>query len=233
MGGVWMPKTIQIGSFMIQMDWIYLLITLFIVFFYIQKQVKDRESIINAIENSLLLTFIIWKFSIFLLQPTLLKSPMNLLYFDGGSKGLVVGVIGTLIYISFAFKKYNWKESDIKIVIEGIFLSVFLFSSLKVFEQGSSIPYGITLIVTSILAWFFLKWSKESCLTIYLWFAVVLFIAELVLINRPTVILGMTTNQIILLLVVIFLYVVDSVSFSKDKKEAPQINSRVERKRLK
>jgi len=105
-------QVIQIGSFAILLKWLLLGIAIILGLIYIrlwlyfsQKGVIDKR-LIDLLSNSLFLGFFIWKFSLILFDPSLImKSPLSLLYFTGGSKGLILAITVTILFFFFKAKK--------------------------------------------------------------------------------------------------------------------------------
>lgn len=119
---------IQIGPFAILLKWILLGAAIVIGLVYIKWWMRHSESnkmnkkVYDLLFNSLILGFFIWKGSLVVLEPSLMmKSPFSLLYFTGGRSGIVLAIIGSIIFFFFKAKKLN---------ISHLFVlqSVFLFS---------------------------------------------------------------------------------------------------------
>jgi peroxiredoxin len=103
---------IQIGSFTIMMRWVILGMAIVVGFTFLKiwllrSQSKDLgKKIFDAVVNSVFWGFLIWKGSLLLLEPKLvIDSPLSLLYFTGGTKGLILGIIGAIIYFFFKARK--------------------------------------------------------------------------------------------------------------------------------
>ncbi|MDR4889507.1 redoxin domain-containing protein [Fredinandcohnia sp. QZ13] len=103
---------IQIGSLAIMTKWIILgigIITgLLVARFWLAKtQTKEiTKAILNLLTNGIFIGFLSWKGSLILLEPKLvIKSPMSLLYFTGGTKGFVIAFVITLLYLLYHLKK--------------------------------------------------------------------------------------------------------------------------------
>ncbi len=66
----------------------------------------NTKSILNLLTNGIFIGFLAWKGSLFLLEPGLvIKSPMSLLYFTGGTKGLAIAVVIIVVYFLYHIKK--------------------------------------------------------------------------------------------------------------------------------
>lgn len=231
-----MPETIQIGPLFIQMDWLYALITIGMALFYIKKQVSAKEIIMNTLENGLFIVFLFWKFSIYLFQPSLIKQPLGLLYFNGGSKGLTLGLIAAILYVGYKCRKSNWIIRDVQIVIESVFLGFFIFSICNVLQQNSSIVYWGLIMTIAVLMWGLLKFKKQHIYQAYLWFTVMIFAVELFLNNGPASFFGFTTIQVSLIVGMLSLAIHQVGKKEKQEQDLSipaNKNSRLERRRSK
>ncbi|PAE40873.1 hypothetical protein [Bacillus sp. 7884-1] len=121
-------EVIQIGSFAILVKWLLLGISVIIGLFFLKwwfmptEKDETTKKIFDEIANTLFIGFIIWKISLILLEPSLvMKSLYSLLYFTGGSNGLILAIIGSVLYFFFKARK-------IKIPNMLILQSAFIFS---------------------------------------------------------------------------------------------------------
>lgn len=117
-------QVIQIGSLAISLKWLLLgvgiLIGLFVIKFWVSKTHEGElhKRVFDLLVNTLILGFFIWKGSLIILEPSIvMKSPLSLLYFTGGSKGLILAMIGSLIYFVFKGRKINIPNSLIKKIL--------------------------------------------------------------------------------------------------------------------
>ncbi|HLO12651.1 MAG TPA: hypothetical protein VK190_10580 [Pseudoneobacillus sp.] len=121
-------NVIQIGSLSIMLKWVVLgsgiLIGLVVIKWWLQKtQMKEKsKKIFDTLTNSLFVLILVWKGSLILLEPKLiLKSPISILYFTGGTKGLVIATLISLIY-------FIYKNMKIKISSRLILQTILIFS---------------------------------------------------------------------------------------------------------
>lgn len=95
------------------MKWIVLGISILIGFIILKLWLRSQRNelvkkLFDIVSNSVFLGFLIWKGSLLLLEPKLIvKSPLSLLYFTGGHKGLILGIIGSFTYFFFKARKLN------------------------------------------------------------------------------------------------------------------------------
>lgn len=126
-------EVIQIGSFAILVKWLLLGISMIIglpfLRWWLSYKEKDgnAKKIFDEIANSLFIGFIIWKISLILLEPSLvMKSLYSLLYFTGGSNGLILAIIGSILYFFFKARKINIPNM---LILQSAF--IFSFSTLS------------------------------------------------------------------------------------------------------
>jgi hypothetical protein len=87
----------------------------------------NTKKIFDEIANSLFIGFIIWKISLILLEPSLvMKSLYSLIYFTGGSNGLILAIIGSIIFFFFKARKINIPNM---LILQSTF--IFSFSTLS------------------------------------------------------------------------------------------------------
>ncbi|MEO2076220.1 MAG: hypothetical protein ABGX20_12695 [Bacillus sp. (in: firmicutes)] len=98
-------NVIQIGSLSIMLKWVLIgfsiLVGLVVIKWWLQKTQMKEESkrIFDTLTNSLFILILVWKVSLIVLEPKLiLNSPISILYFTEGTKGLVIATCISLIY---------------------------------------------------------------------------------------------------------------------------------------
>ena len=123
-------KVIQIGSFAIFLKWLLfggaMMIGLILLKLWLHRsQPKDvNKQLFDIVTNSVFWGFLIWKGSLLLLEPKLvMKSPLSLLYFTGGSTGLIIAITSAIIYFMYKARKQQ---------LTGLvaFQTVFIFSAI-------------------------------------------------------------------------------------------------------
>ncbi|WML31366.1 hypothetical protein RCG24_05695 [Neobacillus sp. OS1-32] len=107
-------QVIQMGSIAILLKWLLLGAALFIGLAILKLWLRRTQEkilhkqVIDLFFNSLFFGFICWKGSLFIIDPVLvIKSPLSLLYFTGGTTGLVLAVVGSIIFYFFKANKSN------------------------------------------------------------------------------------------------------------------------------
>ncbi|MEH7177945.1 peroxiredoxin family protein [Neobacillus vireti] len=115
------------------MKWIVLGIAIVIGFIFLKLWLlhshknEAGKQLFDLALNSVFLGFLFWKGSQLLLEPKLIiESPLSLLYFTGGTKGLILGALGALIY--FLFKARKLKITNLMILQSTL---VFVFAVMS------------------------------------------------------------------------------------------------------
>ncbi|MEH7237139.1 peroxiredoxin family protein [Bacillus sp. JJ1562] len=126
---------IQIGSLAIMSKWVILGIGLIVGLLVVRvwsaktQSKETTKNILNLLTNGIFIGFLAWKGSLLVLEPKLvIKSPMSLLYFTGGTKGLVIALVITLLYLLHHFKKRTVHTSQLTrsiLIVSSVTLMVY------------------------------------------------------------------------------------------------------------
>jgi hypothetical protein len=162
-------KVIQIGSFAILLKWILLGIAFLIGVIFIKKWLKRTQEddiskkLFDLYSNGLFILFIAWKGSLLLLDPILvLKSPLSLLYFTGGDKGLSISIIITIVYFIYKGRKITTQS----VVVQSLLIfcltvaSAYNFLFLYFLEE-QELLHLILGSISSILLYFIFNWDRN------------------------------------------------------------------------
>ncbi|MEH7226541.1 redoxin domain-containing protein [Bacillus sp. JJ1566] len=152
---------IQIGSLAILTKWVILgigvLAGLLVVRVWLAKtETKEvTKSVVNLLSNGIFIGFLAWKGSLLLLEPKLvIKSPMSLLYFSGGTKGLIIAVVITLFYLLYHIKKRTVQHASlIRSILILSFTTVISYDLLALFWLQEQIIFHF---IRSMSAFFLL-----------------------------------------------------------------------------
>lgn len=118
--------TLQLGPMIIKYEWIIFLFSSFIVYLVLRIWLKEddqfRQKFIDTIFNTVFIGFLTYKFSLILFKPIMIiENPSSILFYTGGTKGVLLGVILSVIYIIWKTKREKWKTS---VVLTGIFYTI-------------------------------------------------------------------------------------------------------------
>ncbi|WP_078549096.1 hypothetical protein [Litchfieldia alkalitelluris] len=167
---------IQIGSFAMLTKWFNLGISIFLslilIWFWLTFYKKDlRKVIFDIISGNVILGLFIWKASLTIFEPKLIiDSPLSLLYFTGGSKGLVIAILFVYIITFFQLRKKVISISEILfIAITCSFATVGLYNVMSGLLLIVNNLYHLLLGFTAlfILGWLLLRWRTISIKNIF------------------------------------------------------------------
>ncbi|WP_147534031.1 peroxiredoxin family protein [Bacillus marasmi] len=123
---------IQIGSISILQKWVFLaaafLIGLLIIKLWLKKtQTRQlHNNIFTLVTDSLFWGFITWKLSLIVFEPSIvLKSPLSILYFTGGTKGLILAII---LALTFFFIKAKLQSVPKKLAIQTVIMFILILT---------------------------------------------------------------------------------------------------------
>ncbi|MBY6036859.1 TlpA family protein disulfide reductase [Fictibacillus nanhaiensis] len=112
-----MENYLSIGSFPVKMVWLAILGSALMAYGILALKLRkehDKKQILDILTNALVLCWFVWKFSYALLHPLLtLKQPLNLLYFNGGETGVVLGILFAVLYLLWSAGKRELERSRI------------------------------------------------------------------------------------------------------------------------
>lgn len=232
-----MPEVLQVGPFMIRLEWLLLAISGLAGYLTIQVVLKkngyDAKPILDKIFNGILIVFFVWKFSPLISTPSILwRYPASLLTITGSGLGAGLGIFVAIWYIDRSLPKLGvdriWFADLLALgMVSGMFMH-----SLLGWQYGSStsLPWGISienpdykyhpvnvyvLIVTiPMLLWFFRNLSSLGSGKLTLYF-LTYYSAGLMLVTlfKPKLftIFGITTEQLIYLILMASGFVLSSM----------------------
>ena len=158
---------IQIGSLTILLKWFLLgiavLVSLVIVKIMLRRFSKSKQTkeIFDLLFNSLFYGFLVWKGSLFLFEPSLiLKNPLSLLYFTGGSNGLILAIIFSLFYFIYQAKKLTDFLFTLKYGLIFIFAVLSIYHFLAATFTGNHFIYHLLIGFSALFIFTLIKFKK-------------------------------------------------------------------------
>jgi hypothetical protein len=105
-----LQETIQFGPILVKASWLIILFSLLCAYAVIVIYLRKDEPLLNQLSsilgNSFLLYVLIFKFSFLLFRPSILLNNLKgALFFTGGTKGAILGLVISLLYITFQLYK--------------------------------------------------------------------------------------------------------------------------------
>ncbi|MFC4324198.1 hypothetical protein [Litchfieldia salsa] len=156
---------VQIGSYAILLKWIILAISILLSLGLLKVllhtyQLNKKKEIFDLFTGTLFFGFLCWKGSLFLLDPQLvIKSPLSLLFFTGGTKGLVIAVMLSIIFIIYKSKSIGIDDSITIGLILGFGFTTFgsfhVFLSLLV-DENALLNFFVGIVALVCIGWILL-----------------------------------------------------------------------------
>jgi peroxiredoxin len=138
-----MENYLSIGSFPVKFVWLAIVGAAFVAYGVLALKLRnepDKKNILDVLSNGVVLSWFVWKISYAVLNPHLIvKQPLNLIYFNGGNTGLVLGIIISALYLLWASGKRDLDRS--RVFYGGILGLSFFFT----------IYYGAHFIATTLM----------------------------------------------------------------------------------
>ncbi|UII54123.1 hypothetical protein LS684_10425 [Cytobacillus spongiae] len=112
----------QLGPLSVKYEWILMFLAGWIAYI-VMKKVTEKDSSfqnewVEAFMNSLFIYLLTYKFSIVIFRPDLIiDHPVALLYFTGGTRGSILGMIVIILYLIWKIKKHQWNKAQVVSVI--------------------------------------------------------------------------------------------------------------------
>lgn len=210
---------VKIGPLLVKYLWIILAITLVAAYFFMKWRTRDDKTqanfILNELSSSAMIYFFVWKFSYGLFHlNNVIEHPISLLYFNGGSMGVIAGLIVAISYLAYRAKKNRiCFKLLFDTIIAGLFASYLVYHiAVLVFLQENIIYYGGQIIIALGLIAVLLKNQEKSIkknLDLVVWFAIGQ-VVSMMLIPRNSVVLSFSIEQIAFVLIAFVAYFAES-----------------------
>ncbi|MFJ7950835.1 hypothetical protein ACIQZG_04815 [Lysinibacillus sp. NPDC096418] len=157
---------------------IALLLAFIIVWFILRMQFSKQWA---GLYGDAIFTFIIvWKFSVIVTDfSTIIKQPIGLIYFNGGTPGVYFGVVAVIVQFLWKKQKIQLDEEGVTAVIWSILLTQSFYQWLVVLLNDNPLKSEVvTLLVLSILT-IFILWKKAVRYYVLMIYTVVFVIVAL------------------------------------------------------
>lgn len=158
-----MYDALSIGPLMVQIRWIALILSVLVGYVLIRvvyKQDKHKSLVIDKMWNALIIGIVVWKGSLFLLKPlATINNPMMLVYFSGGTFGVMLSLAVVALYFYMIARKH--KLSLTRLLNGGgvaLLGGVFMYELVAFIVQDlrDVLPFAVITLATlgPILYWF-------------------------------------------------------------------------------
>lgn len=122
-----------------------------------------------------ILFLLVWKFSVVITDfAMIIDSPLSILYFNGGSVGVYLGLSAALLKLLWQFRKKNWPESELVSLLFSMVMLQSLYQLFMVLLNDSVLWVKIVTIVLfaglATLTWMKLAVSHAWQIQIFILF---------------------------------------------------------------
>lgn len=178
-----MQGIIQLGPFIISVQWLVLAISGILVYIVLPLRLKAVQPLNKVVQETivdlLMIIVFVWKFSLIIFEPVkVVNNPMTLMYFSGGIRGLLLALVIATTYLIYSSRKQGisvWSYVDF---ITAAFLSGTMIYNLvaAVLENQFVLFYGSrSLLAGLLLLWQIKRFSPiskpENLNQLLLWFS--------------------------------------------------------------
>lgn len=178
-----MQGIIQLGPFIINVQWLVLAISGILVYIVLPLRLKAVEPLNKVAQETivdlLMIIVFVWKFSLIIFEPVkVVNNPMTLMYFSGGIRGLLLALVIAAMYLIYSSRKQGisvWTYVDF---ITAAFLSGAVIYNLiaAVIANQFLLFYGSqSLLAALLLLWQIKRFSPvgkpENLNQLLLWFS--------------------------------------------------------------
>lgn len=135
-----------IKSLTIPSSWVAVLLAILITGIIVWRKFgKETE---DWFSDAAILFLLVWKFSVVITDfEMIIDSPLSILYFNGGSVGLFLGLSAALIKLLWKFKGKNWPASELVALLFSMVMLQSLYQLFMVILNESVLWVKIVTIV--------------------------------------------------------------------------------------
>ncbi|WP_096189029.1 hypothetical protein [Evansella halocellulosilytica] len=159
-------ETINLGPISLSYMLLFLIVSIAAGYFSVQMYLKtyskaEKESVSDALIVAIILSLIVYKSWPFILEPSLITSFQQLLYYSGGPYAILAASTVAVTYFGFQYYRKKWSSKTIDSIVFGSALTLFTYSIfIKEYGAVSSLSFGYTIgdltyhMVNVYYAWF-------------------------------------------------------------------------------
>lgn len=153
-----------IKSLTIPSAWLALLIAFVVTWLIVWKRYgKEAE---NLYSDAILLFIVVWKLSIIVTDfEMVVDSPLSILYFNGGSTGIYLGLAAALIRGAFALRKNGFSVKESEMALFSIVLIQCIYQIMMIFlNDGTSWQGMLTFLIFSVMVFAVFSFISKGAL---------------------------------------------------------------------
>lgn len=154
-------SVIQLGPFLLKTGILLFIISAMFGYGMVKfrlNRIEETEEIGYKYANALIIGVLVWKGTFILFDPiAVFHQPSSLLYFDGGDKGILLGVITAALYLGYLIqsKEKKWLL-NVDLIGIGLLAACGAFHLLQSFIAETNTIYHLVLAIWSLglLGWY-------------------------------------------------------------------------------
>lgn len=151
-------KFYLIGGVTVPTSWVAFIIGVVVAYFMIRIRFGKQRA--EQFSDTAILIVLVWKLSVILTDfSTIIRHPLSLLYFHGGTIGFYVGVIVAFGYILFQWKRKQRTFLDATAYFYGFLVAQSIYQLLMALLNDGYLLVRMVSILVSV-AMLFLAWWK-------------------------------------------------------------------------
>ena len=167
-------KLFIIGNTTVPSSWIALVLAFAITYLVIRYRYGKRIS--GVLVDSIFYFVLVWKLSVVLTDfHNVIKSPLNIIYFNGGQIGLYLGLLAGMVTIVIELKKNGMHMFDKQALFLGFVTiqSIYQFSMVLINEgpKTAELVTSIMFTLITIFIWISIRKDEHAIIQLALLFA--------------------------------------------------------------
>ncbi|HEY0828988.1 MAG TPA: prolipoprotein diacylglyceryl transferase family protein [Bacilli bacterium] len=147
-----MPEILQLGPFMIKLDWLLLAVSGLMGYLVMQRRIKQSyyrdKPILDRFSTGLMIVFFVWKFSPVLFTPSILwENPLGLLTMTGSINGTLLGIAAAILYTNRWLRRMKVPRLFFADLLSlGTVVMLFVYNLLG-WQYGTitTLPWGVSI----------------------------------------------------------------------------------------
>lgn len=158
---MFVTKYFMIGKVSVASSWVALILSFLLA--YLVVRWKYGKPIANILGDAIFYFILVWKLSVIVTDfKAVLQFPLSILYFNGGTVGLLLGIVAASIKVIVEIKNKQLRpHSSI-----GLFVGVVIIQSvyqigMALFNEGPLMAALITVILFSLFAVGMILWIDQ------------------------------------------------------------------------
>lgn len=170
-----------IGNATIPSSWVALILGFIVA--YIAVRFRYGKHVSDLLVDGIFYFILIWKLSVIITQfGIVIKSPLTILYFNGGRAGVMLGLLGAAFKIGLTLKKSDSKQQHAEALFVGVVIIQAVYQIVMVVVNEATLLIQISTIasflVFTLFVWILVGKGKYSPIQLpVLFIAVHFFVA--------------------------------------------------------